>query len=207
MGTNRKNLKKESLKIRLTRLAHDVIEVNGVELLSIRDLTSRLDVTHGAAYKHFKSKEHLLAVVAEYGFQDLTCRMRECKEHIRVNPKKCLEALQKTYLEFAVENKKTLRLMFGSQFEDEVLSLCEFTNLAAECFDLLVEILQVCQDLKVVKSGNAREQAFSFWSSLHGHSTLYIDGKTEYILGDNNNFKNVLRLIIHHNFNSILTEK
>ena len=47
------------------------IATDGVDALSLRALARDVGVTHAAPYRHFESKGHLLAAIAEEGFQIL----------------------------------------------------------------------------------------------------------------------------------------
>ena len=49
--------------------AREAIARHGIESLSLRDVARRLGVSHQAPYKHYPSRDHLLAEVMRCGFQ------------------------------------------------------------------------------------------------------------------------------------------
>ena len=60
------------LKEACVRAAREVIAEHGIEQLSLREVSRRLGVSHQAPYKHYPSRDHLLAEVMRRCFQDFT---------------------------------------------------------------------------------------------------------------------------------------
>jgi len=56
----------------LVTAAVELIEMNGVENLSLRDVSKRVGVSPGAPFRHFKSKAELLTAVAEQSMSRVT---------------------------------------------------------------------------------------------------------------------------------------
>ena len=56
--------------------ALDAIREKGVEALSLRDVARRLKVSHQAPYKHFSSKDHLLAEVISRCLRDFADHLK-----------------------------------------------------------------------------------------------------------------------------------
>lgn len=55
----------------LLDVAEDLLEEGGVGALSLREVARRADVSHNAPYRHFASKDELLAALAASGFDKL----------------------------------------------------------------------------------------------------------------------------------------
>ena len=58
------------LKEACLRAAREAIAEQGVEQLSLREVARRLGVSHQAPYRHFPSRDHLLAEVMRRCFQE-----------------------------------------------------------------------------------------------------------------------------------------
>jgi len=94
------------------REALAIIEKVGVEGLSLRDVARRLKVSHQAPYKHFSSRDHVLAEIVSRAFasfaQYLDARPKSDDPH------EDLAAMGRAYLEYANKRPVSYRLMFGT---------------------------------------------------------------------------------------------
>ena len=59
-----------SLKEACVQAAREVIAEHGVESLSMRDVARKLNISHQAPYRHFESRDHLLAEIMRRCFAD-----------------------------------------------------------------------------------------------------------------------------------------
>ena len=88
-----------------------IIGETGIEELSLRDVARRLGVSHQAPYKHFPSRDHLLAEIVSRAFaafaQHLDARPRS------QNPHEDLAAMGRAYLDYAREHPFHYPLMPG----------------------------------------------------------------------------------------------
>ncbi len=65
-----------NLRHALLEAALWLVETEGTEALTLRAAARRAGVSQAAPYRHFASKEALLAAVAEDGFRAMTAAMR-----------------------------------------------------------------------------------------------------------------------------------
>ena len=65
------------LRDALIAAALDLLKEKGVDALSLRALAKATRVSQAAPYSHFEDKDHLLAAVAETGFQRLALQMAQ----------------------------------------------------------------------------------------------------------------------------------
>ena len=89
----------------LVTAAVELIEIKGVENLSLRDVSKRIGVSPGAPFRHFKSKTELLTAVAKQSMSRLTEAVENaliaCKDD---DPIARLTAIGHGYLDWALGN-------------------------------------------------------------------------------------------------------
>src|SRR5690349_5193736 len=84
------------LKEACVRAAREVIAEKGIEQLSLREVSRKLGVSHQAPYKHYPSRDHLLAEVMRRCFQSFTEALDARERH--EEPAADLESLGRQYL-------------------------------------------------------------------------------------------------------------
>jgi AcrR family transcriptional regulator len=157
------------LKDACVTAAHAVIAEHGVEKLSLRDVARKLNVSHQAPYKHYASRDHLLAEVIRRCFvrfsDALKARTRSA------DTKQDIHALGISYLQFALQNPLEYRLMFGTPWP-EAAAQPDMLADARYSFDVLRQALQPL----FVQSQNQQETADTaamfVWSTLHGLASI-----------------------------------
>lgn len=145
--------------------AHAVIAEEGVEQLSLRDVARRLHVSHQAPYKHYPSRDHLLAEVVRRCFVRFAEQLDQRKRFPA--PEKDLESLGLEYLRYALAHPLEYRLMFATPWpkgaEHDALE-----RDARYAFDILRDAIGKLHGPKAVKSGLADRDALFVWSAMHG---------------------------------------
>jgi AcrR family transcriptional regulator len=76
--------------------AEQVIAEGGLENLSLREVARKLGVSHQAPYKHYRSRDHLLAEVMRRCFQRFAAHL-DAREHFDA-PEDDLASLGRQYL-------------------------------------------------------------------------------------------------------------
>ncbi len=92
--------------------AKSIIEEQGVEKLSLREVARRLGVSHQAPYKHFPSRDHILAEILSRAYVDFA-RYLEARPRSS-DPDTDLGTMGVAYLQYAREHPLQYRLMFGT---------------------------------------------------------------------------------------------
>jgi len=161
------------LRRALLDAALEMVRTEGVAQLSLREVARRAGVSHAAPYRHFASKEALLAAVAEEGFRRLEEALRAAAAEAP-GPLEALQASGRAYVAFAMANPGHFRVMFGPGASSEPYpALAEATHSA---FGVLVGTLQACIDAGLAVRRPAAELALSAWSIVHGLAQLLLDG-------------------------------
>lgn len=100
------------LRKKLLQTAVKLLKEDGIKGFSMRKLASRAGVSHGAPYRHFTSKDEILACIMMEGHkrlrEDLLAARKACPGGIQEK----LKALGKAYLDFSKRNPEHLKVMF-----------------------------------------------------------------------------------------------
>ncbi len=150
------------------REAQDIVDDSGIEALSLREVARRLGVSHQAPYKHFPTRDHLLAEVVARGY-------REFAEHLdarsrAVDPASGLEAMGRAYIDFAATHPGRYRLLFGTPLPDPA----DHPRMMAEArhaFGLLASGIAALPGARRSRERIDHDAIF-IWSALHGLASL-----------------------------------
>lgn len=149
----------------LRRAARERLESGPSAEISLRELARSLGVSCAAAYRHFASKDELLAMVAAQGFEELTAALRAA-----VSESEGAIGVALAYLDFATVKPGLFRLMFGPLLADR-MTYPALDRAAAEAFEAL--------ELATAGLGpEGREHelpAIAAWGLIHGLTELTID--------------------------------
>ncbi|MBI1277510.1 MAG: TetR family transcriptional regulator [Anaerolineaceae bacterium] len=148
-----------------------IIEVSGIEELSLREISRRLGVSHQAPYKHFPSREHILAEIVSRAFNSFAQYLDD-RPHSD-NPLANLESMGRAYLNYALMHPLQYRLMFGTPLPDPTQHP-EMMKSAQHAFALLRScIAQTNLNIDEVDgSGKVSLDALFVWSTIHGLASI-----------------------------------
>ncbi|MDX8349578.1 TetR/AcrR family transcriptional regulator [Cognatiyoonia sp. IB215446] len=163
--------KPDNLKEALVDEAFSVIEEKGVEQLSFREISRRLGVSHQAPYKHFASRDHILAAVIGRCFDAFA-------SHLNNRPKADssvddLRNMGLAYMGFAEQHPLMYRLMFNTALPP-VHDHPEMLAKSQHAFALLRDRLATMElrDPATDVPDPARHDAVFIWAALHGLASL-----------------------------------
>ena len=145
--------------------ARAILDEGGPESVGLRETARRVGVSATAAYRHFASKEELLASVAAEGFRELRAEMEAA-----LNGHDALTRIGLAYVEFALRKRGLFRLMFGPILVERAR------------YPVLNEASRAAIDLMRRAIGGSTEQQrednadiLGAWGLVHGLSSLFID--------------------------------
>jgi AcrR family transcriptional regulator len=145
--------------------AREAIARHGIESLSLRDVARRLGVSHQAPYKHYPSRDHLLAEVMRRGFQQFAQHL-DAREHSD-EPYQDLESLGRQYLSYAQQHPLEYRLMFGTPWP-AAAEHSELLHKSTHAFDILRQVLRRIHGDGVQQQQRVDLDAMFVWSTMHG---------------------------------------
>ncbi len=144
----------------------------GVEQLSLRDIARRLGVSHQAPYKHFASRDDLLAEVIRRCLQDFATALQDSErdeEGERLPPRDAMLSLGQTYLGYALSKPLEYRLMFGTAWPS-VARDRKLDKDARAAFDVLKARLGAIRPLSPAEA--LENDAMFVWSTMHGLASI-----------------------------------
>tara|TARA_B100000768_G_scaffold15528_1_gene14379 strand:+ start:2957 stop:3559 length:603 start_codon:yes stop_codon:yes gene_type:complete len=127
-----------NLREQLIFCAYDWISTNGIESISLRKIAKIAKVSQTAPYRHFDSKEHMLAEVATLGFEKFSSEMN--KNKTTDNRADDLVKCGVTYIEFGLANEHIIDLMFN--YPMKKTDFPELLAAADKAFGMLLKRLQ-----------------------------------------------------------------
>jgi len=145
--------------------AQDVIAERGIENLSLRDVARKLGVSHQAPYKHYPSRDHLLAEVMRRCFERFAAHL-DARQHFD-DPKADLESLGQQYLNYAQAHPLEYRLMFSTPWPESA-EHPDLVRDAVHAFDILRQVMRSMHGNVAAKRDLADLDAIFIWSSMHG---------------------------------------
>lgn len=153
-----------NLRSALLQAALHLVGKFGAEALTLREVARRAGVSHNAPYRHFKSKEDLVAALATEALEQLLASIRKATA-TATDPATRLRAAAHAYLDFALSNPPRFGIMFRSAFDRDayhayVAAYTDSVTLLGE----LVRAQEVATD-----TGVAGELV---WASIHGITEL-----------------------------------
>ena len=157
------------LKEACVRAAHGFIAEHGVERLSLREVARRLGVSHQAPYKHYPSRDHLLAEVIRRCFRQFADHLDDRDQH--ADPREDLGVLGRRYLAFAAAHPFEYRLMFGTPWP----ATAEQRGLVADArhaLDVLRTVLRRIHGSDGAQRTRVDLDAMFIWSQMHGLASI-----------------------------------
>ncbi len=149
--------------------AHAVIAEHGIEKLSLRDVARKLNVSHQAPYKHYPSRDHLLAEVIRRCFNRFTVALNARETNTTANDD--MRCLGRRYLDYALSNPLEYRLMFNTPWPD-VEAHPDLVVDARHSFNVLRLALTPLYVEKNLTQDDIDADALFVWASMHGIATI-----------------------------------
>lgn len=155
MSTSPRPYHHGDLRTRLLEVAEEVLEHDGVGALSLRDVARRADVSHNAPYRHFASKDELLAALAASGFERLAASRATATSLVDNGL---------AYVRFALEHPALFRLMFSGAAHDGSGASDSLTSAGAMMRGAFGD-------------DTPGDATLGSWSFVHGLAALLLDGQ------------------------------
>jgi AcrR family transcriptional regulator len=161
--------------------AISIIESDGAESLSMREVARRAGVSHQAPYHYFKDRSGIFAAISQEGFTALAHSFRQVQTDGTLDIESPAKAGLTAYLRFARQHVGHFRVMFRGDLSG-LSTHPEAKECAEEAFTELLNMVA----RTIGHSADPQDAltfAFMMWSQAHGLATLFLDGPLEGKLG------------------------
>lgn len=138
---------------------------------SLRELATRIGISHAAVYRHFADKAALLEALTITGFGELGAYQEAAKDRADKDPLSQLHALNDAYIDFATEKPGFFSLMFGRRLRPEGdPAETEREQINAAALNALTQAIERCQDAGILIAGDPRRIAGYLVMAPHGYA-------------------------------------
>ncbi|MEQ8350801.1 MAG: TetR/AcrR family transcriptional regulator [Leptospiraceae bacterium] len=165
-----------ALKNALLESGVQIIQLEGIHGLTLSKVARKQGVSAAAVYRHYESKEALLAAIAAQGFdalrEALDQNLSKPIADTRVFFRRCVEA----YVDLALSRPRHYDLMFGGIIPDQS-RYPELYRAGQSAFQRLIESIRICQRRGLFRKRKPIIMAFHVWSTMHGFAMLHNSGQ------------------------------
>ncbi|MGK3961778.1 TetR/AcrR family transcriptional regulator [Sorangium sp. So ce118] len=152
------------------------LEHQRAEDLSLRALGRELGVSPRAPYRHFETKEELLAAVAVEGFRAFGELLAPRVAAAGADPIARLRAIAEAYVVFAVERPAAFRVMYAP-YDTVKENAPDLLRARAEGHRATMDSLAEAQAAGILRGDDPMHLALVLWSSMHGLAVLLTQGQ------------------------------
>ncbi|MFC9699906.1 TetR/AcrR family transcriptional regulator [Streptomyces sp. NPDC056943] len=168
------------LRGRLVRAGVELVNAEGAQALSLREIARRAGVSHGAPRRYFPTHLDLLSAIARQGFAELAERLSE-EDREEAGARERIAILARVYLAYAGTRRGMYELMFRHDLlESGRLGLRETSlPLFAHLTELVDRATNTGRDAATATGPNAGPsadaalRAGALWANLHGIAQLW----------------------------------
>lgn len=165
------------LKNALVETALKMVEEEGVESISLRDITRRVGTSRSAIYRHFDSKDALMQAVVMAGFERLAQHLQPVLTQEGLNTIERFHTMAQRYIAFARTYPALYRMIFGDRAMQEREAVHDIRDETQSTgFHELRTLVEQAQREGLVKKGDSMLISTVIWATIHGHAILLIDG-------------------------------
>lgn len=152
-----------------------VLEADGLERFTLREVARRAGVSHGAPAHHFGDVRGLLSEFTAESFAELAATMQRNRERASADAFDQLAAVGAAYIEYALANRARFQLMFRSdRLDAESAPLA--TSGGAAYGHLQDCIARIAREIDTPAYAIQEKTALA-WSIVHGYATLLLDNE------------------------------
>jgi AcrR family transcriptional regulator len=171
------------LKNALIQAGIEILSKEGTGGLSLRKVAERAGVSHNAPYSHFPDKQSLIAAISTEGFKQLYAELDAAVLAHPDDPRRGLQEGAWAYIQFAMSNMDTFKIMFSGVLEKEK-EYPDFVEISHKTFQRVTEIVRACQTAGILRAAPPELMAVAVWGQVHGMILLMLEGQISHVVLD-----------------------
>jgi AcrR family transcriptional regulator len=183
------------LKNALIQAGVEILSEEGVSGLTLRKVAKRAGVSHSAPYAHFRDRQSLIAAISTEGFRQLYDELDTVVSAHADDPKEQLVEAAWAYVQFAMNNTDTFKIMFSGVLEKEK-DYPSFVDISGKTFERVLDIVRICQNAGILRLGPSELVAVSVWGQVHGIISLALEGQITHRVLDRFTLREILLFAI-----------
>jgi AcrR family transcriptional regulator len=171
-----------NLKEELISSACNICEASGHDHMSLRSIAKEANVSQTAPYRHFKTKEDLLAEVSKRGFDKLAKILNQASsQNENMTAKERFIEMGIAYVKFGLERKNTYDLMHSP-----IIDKADFPELLEAASSAFDELIRIIAELNPgISDADLSRQCIRHWAQVHGLVGLVGNTKIDESVGTN----------------------
>lgn len=166
-----------STRDRFVAVAAALVDEGGVEAVTLREVGRRAGLSRAAPYRHFDSKEGLLAAIAMRDLRQLRADLDEVARRAR-KPIRAVARMLDVHVAQALDHPDRYRLRFSAQFRGR--DDASLNEAAADALETFVAATQRAIDAGELPPQDARQLAALLIATAHGVAELTNSGHLEH---------------------------
>jgi AcrR family transcriptional regulator len=160
-----------ALKQALLDAALQLLAEEGAEALTLTELAKRVGVTPAASYRHYGSRDELMAELARHGFENFGAKIEAAWDEGRPDADTALLRMGAAYLRFARQEPGLYAAMFRRA---ETLAAPAAGAAADHALEILWRASVAFLQHRKIAGASARQLALQIWGLAHGVAMLAI---------------------------------
>lgn len=159
---------------KLIAVAAALLDSGGEDAVTLRAVGHHSGLSHNAPYKHFHSRDALLAAVAAADFVLLAKKFKSVRQSSADPTVKLVDAL-KVVIAFSVKHPARYRLLFSNPAI--AAQTGDLERIAFKAFDEFIVIVQECQAARALPDVPDTTLAGLLFATMHGLIALEASGR------------------------------
>jgi AcrR family transcriptional regulator len=133
----------------------------------------------------------LIAAISTEGFKQLYTELDTAVSACAGDPKRQLQEGVWAYVQFALQNADTFKIMFSGALEQE-REYPAFVEISHRTFERVTDVVRACQDAEILRPGPAEVLAVGVWGQVHGIILLMLAGQISHTVLDRFNISEIV---------------
>ena len=179
-------LKKEKyhhgdLKAELLKNGLHLLNKEGYEGFSLRKVAALCNVSHSAPYKHFSSKDELIATITADVSESFISTLAEVMKNPSTDPKSQIIEVGLQYIKFLIEHPDYFKFIFLTNHHNPILMTEDtFITRDGHPFQMIQKCMADFLSSVGMEKKNWVAETLSVWGLVHGLVVLHIHNTIAY---------------------------